>query len=181
MAINQRRPDTPLASTPEARIDPPIKRTQTTDPETGATTYRQSWSSSSGSKSSSSGRKPSSTVKKDSKKDSGNAREKSTSSKSSTSGSREITSAPIPKPAGFKKSEITPVKMKADNKFVPKTRKEQVTQNKIDDYNKNKSSSETYDQYRKKTQDRANLVAKKNPTRSGGSRSFAPSFDCGCK
>ena len=173
MAINQKRPDTPLAATPEAKIDPPIKRTQTTNPD-GSVTYRQSWSgSSSGSNSNSSTRRTTTAASK-------GAPAKSSSYKTATSGSREITSAPIPKAAGSKKTEISAPLMKKENKFVPKTQKEKVIEKKIQDYNKNKSSDETYDQYRKKTQDRANINSEKAKSSSGGKRVFAPTFDCKC-
>jgi len=45
-------------------IDPPIKRSQTTDPETGAITYRQSWESSSSTRRTSSGKKTAPSVRK---------------------------------------------------------------------------------------------------------------------
>ena len=167
MAINQ-RPDTPLAATPEPRIDPPVKRTQTTNPD-GSVTYRQSWSgSSSGSKSNTSTKRVSSA--------------KSSSYKTPTSGSREITSAPIPKVAGVKKEEIKAPLMKAENKFTPTTKKEQVISNKIDDYKKNKTSEESYDTYRKRIQDRANTnSAKAKSTSSRGVMSSNKNKDTSCK
>lgn len=167
MAINQ-RPDTPLAATPEPRIDPPVKRTQTTNPD-GSITYRQSWSgSSSGSKSNTSTKRVSPA--------------KSSLFKTATSGSREITSAPIPKAAGTKKEEIKAPLMKAENKFTPTTQKEKVIEKKIEDYKKNKTESESFDTYRKRIQERANINAEKaKSTSSKGVMSSSKNKDTSCK
>jgi hypothetical protein len=173
MAINQ-RPDTPLAATPDAKIDPPIKRTQSVDPDTGAITYRQSWSGSSKSNA------PPSSLHRLSR--SSDAPAKSSSFKSATSGSREITSAPIPKAAGAKKEEIKAPLMKAENKFTPTTQKEKVIENKIEDYKKNKSESESFDTYRKRIQERANEnAAKAKSTSSKGVMSSSKNKDTSCK
>ena len=171
MAINQ-RPDTPLAATPDAKIDPTISRTQTTNPD-GSTTYRQSWSGSNSGKSNA----PVSSLHRLSRSSDAPAK-----SLSSTSGSREITSAPIPKTAGVKKEEIKAPLMKAENKFVPTTQKEKVIENKVQDYKKNKTESESYDTYRKRIQDRANTNAEK--AKSSSSRdvmSSSKNKDTSCK
>jgi len=137
-----------LAQQAGTKSDPIIKRTQTTDPDTGAVTYRQSWDNKS-SKSTSRRTNTSPSIS-------------SVGSKvKSTSGSREITSAVIPKTAGTKKAEISAPLMKKDDKFTPTTRKEVVIEKKIDDYNKNKTSDESFDQYRKRIQERANINSEK--------------------
>lgn len=142
------------------KSDPIIKRTQTTDPDTGAVTYRQSWDSTSASKSAS--KSTTAPVKRTNALPSiSSVGSKSKSSKIATSGSREITSAPIPKAAGAKKTEISAPLMKKEDKFTPKTQKERVIENKIDDYNQNKTSGESFDQYRKRTQERANINSEK--------------------
>jgi len=138
-------------------IDPPITRSQTTDPETGAVTYRQSWSNTSVNKSTSAPVKRS-VSKSPSISPVGS---KVKSSKTVTPGSREVTSAAIPAAAAAKKADITAPLMKKEDKFVPKTQKEKVVDKKISDYNKNKSSDESFDQYRKRIQERANINAEK--------------------
>ena len=154
------------------KSDPIIKRTQTTDPDTGAVTYRQSWNNKSVSKSNAPARKTNTSPSIS-----------SVGSKvKNTSGSREITSAPIPKPAGTKKAEITAPLMKKDDKFTPTTRKEVVIEKKIDDYNKNKTSDESFDQYRKRIQERANINSEKaKSSKSGGSLLSDKNKDTSCK
>ena len=177
MAIQ--RLDTPLAATPDAKIDPPISRTQTTNPD-GSTTYRQSWSGSNSGKSNAPAKKPITSLHRLSR--SSDEPAKSSSFKASTSGSREITSAPIPKAAGTKKEEIKAPLMKADNKFVPTTQKEKVVEKKVEDYKKNKSDSESFDTYRKRIQDRANTNSEKaKSTSSGGSILTDKSRGATCK
>ena len=130
-------------------IDPPIKRSQTTDPDTGAITYRQSWS------------------------DSSRSTEKRTFSKSpsispvgsnvqskrvSTAGSREVTSVPIPTPAG-KTENTTPLakiltpNVKKDVKTIlyekqkkeGETREQYETRNKIEQQRVNENSAKAKD------------------------------------
>ena len=151
------------------KSDPIIKRTQTTDPDTGAVTYRQSWNDTSASKST--------------KRTNASPSISSVGSKvKNTSGSREITSAPIPKPAGAKKTEISAPLMKKEDKFTPKTQKERVNENKINDYNKNKTSGESFDQYRKRIQERANINSEKaNSSKGSGSLLSDKNKDTSCK
>ena len=132
-------------------IDPPIKRSQTTDPNTGAITYRQSWSNSG--RSAGKGKSPSiSSVGSKVKK-------------ISTAGSREVTSVPIPT-AAKKTEDSTPLA------------KIQVPINKIDSktilYEKQKKQGETREQYdtrNKIEQERVNKNSEKakEPSGSGGS------------
>lgn len=129
------------------KSDPIIKRTQTTDPDTGAVTYRQSWSDKS--KSGTTKRSTSPSISSVGSKVKSNA------------GSREFTSVPIPTAAGVKKAEITAPLMKKVDKPAPKSQKEKIAEKKIEDYNKNKESDETFDQYRKRIQERANENAEK--------------------
>lgn len=145
-------------------IDPPITRSQTTDPETGAVTYRQSWSNTAVNRSTTpSSRSTSAPVKRSAPKSPSISPvgSKVQSSKTVTPGSREVTSAAIPTAAGSKKAEITAPLIKKDDKFTPTTQKEKVVEKKIEDYNKNKTSDESFDQYRKRIQERANVNSEK--------------------
>lgn len=141
-------------------IDPPIKRSQTTDPETGAITYRQSWSDSSRSSGKIAGKSPSiSSV--------GSKVLKSTSSKTVTPKSREVTSVLIPKAAGRTDNEIKApiIKIQAP---VKKIDKETIL------YEKQKKEGETREQFdtrNKIEQERVNKNSEKakGPSGSGGS------------
>ena len=183
MAINQ-RPDTPLAATPDAKIDPIIKRSQSVDPDTGATTYKQSWSGSSANRSSAPVGKSNAPISSLHRLSRSSDEVKSAPAKTSSSfsGSREITSAPIPKAAEAKKAEIKAPLMKAESKFVPTTQKEKVIEKKVEDYKKNKTDNETFDVYRKRIQEKANInSAKAKSTSSGGSFLSDKSRDTSCK
>lgn len=151
-----KRLDTPLANS----IEPVIKKIVTTNPNTGVTTYKHSWSSGS-----------SSGVKKP-------VRQVSTGKPvaKKSSGSREFSTFTKPQMAGVKKQEVSAPEMKPEKKFVPTTQKEKVIQNKITDYNKNKQSSETFEDYRKRTQERANINAAKAKGESGGKKEFSKKF-----
>jgi len=138
-------------------IDPPITRSQTTDPETGAVTYRQSWSNTAVNRSTTPASKKS-VSKSPSISPVGS---KVKSSKTVTPGSREVTSASIPTASGAKKTNITAPLMKKSDKFTPTTQKEKVVEKKIEDYSKNKTSDESFDQYRKRIQERANINSEK--------------------
>lgn len=160
MAINQ-RPDTPLAATPDPSVDPIIKRTTTTNPSEGTTTYRQSWNTS--------GQKKSSTAVKSSTKSTGAPSK--TVAKTKTPSSREFTTFKSPTAAGpTKDMNINTPAIKSRESFVPKARTEIIASNKVKDYNKNKSEGEDFTQYRKRIQDRANKVAAdtKSKSSSGG-------------
>jgi len=126
-------------------IDPPIKRSQTTDPDTGAIIYRQSWSNTSSSKSISASKSPSiSTV---------GSKVKST--KTVTPASREVTSASVPT-AAKKTESTTPLakiqvpNIKKDTKTIlydkqkkeGETREQFETRNKIEQERVNKNSAE---------------------------------------
>ena len=144
-------------------IDPPIKRSQTTDPETGAITYRQSWESSS-----SAGRRTAPLVRKTTSiSPVGSKVPKSTSSKTVTPVSREVTSVPIPKAAGRTDNEIKApiIKIQAP---VKKIDKETIL------YEKQKKEGETREQFdtrNKIEQERVNKNSEKakGPKGSGGS------------
>lgn len=153
-----KRPDTPLANT----IDPGIKKIVTTNPNTGVTTYKHTWNSDS-----------SSGVKKTVAKSNGI---KPTTKKSSTSGTREFSTFSKPKNVGVKKQEISAAEMKPEKKFVPTTQKEKVIERKITDYNKNKQSNESFDEYRKRIQERANKNSAKAKSSSGGRTEFSKKF-----
>ena len=120
-------------------IDPPIKRSQTTDPETGAITYRQSWESSS-----SAGRRTTPSVRKTTSiSPVGSKVPKSTSSKTVTPGSREVTSAPIPKAAGRTDNEIKAPPIKVQNPVKRSTREDII-------YLKRKKENETREEFDKR-------------------------------
>lgn len=151
MAINQ-RPDTPLAATPDPVINPngPIKRTTTTNPSEGTTTYRQYWNTSSQNKTSSSSKHVA--------KSTGDTRNIAT--KTNTPNSREFTTFKSPTAAGPTKDiSINTPAIKSKESFVPKARTEIIASNKVKDYNKNKSEGEDFTQYRKRIQDKANKVS----------------------
>jgi hypothetical protein len=136
-------------------IDPPIKRSQTTDPDTGAITYRQSWSNTSSSKSRSASKSPSiSTV---------GSKVKST--KTVTPASREVTSVPVPTPA--KKTESSTPLAKIQTSNVKKDAKTIL-------YEKQKKEGETREQYEARNKIEQQRVNKnsaeaKAPRGSGGS------------
>lgn len=109
-------------------IDPPIKRSQTTDPDTGAITYRQSWSDSS--RSAGKGKSPSIS----------SIGSKVQSKRVSTAGSREVTSVPVPTPAGRTDNEIKAPLIKIQ---VPNVKKDSKTIL----YEKQKKEGETREQF----------------------------------
>ena len=121
-------------------IDPPIKRSQTTDPETGAITYRQSWESSSSTR----GKKTTPSVRKTTSiSPVGSKVSKSTSSKTVTPGSREVISAPIPKSAGRTDNEIKAPLIKVQNPVKRSTREDII-------YLKRKKENETREEFNKR-------------------------------
>lgn len=136
-------------------IDPPIKRSQTIDPDTGAITYRQSWSDSSRSSSKIAGKSPSIS----------SVGSKVQPKRVSTSGSREVTSVPVPTPA--KKTEISTPLAKIQTPNVKKDSKTIL-------YEKQKKEGETREQFNtrdKIEQQRVNKNSEKakGPSGSGGS------------
>lgn len=142
-------------------IDPPIKRSQTTDPETGAITYRQSWSNTSTNKSTTK-RTPS---KSPSISQVG-SKVKSTSSKTVTPGSREITSAPIPKAAGRTDNKITAPPIKVQTPVKASTREDII-------YSKRKKENETREEFDKRDKEederlKINAAKAKEKKGSGG-------------
>jgi len=143
-------------------IDPPIKRSQTTDPETGAITYRQSWESSS-----SAGRRTTPSVRKTTSISPVGSKvkpSKSTSSKVSTAGSREVTSAPIPKAAGRTDNEIKAPPIKVQNPVKRSTREDII-------YLKRKKENETLEEFDKRDKEedeRLKINALKNQRRGDG-------------
>lgn len=152
-------------------IDPPIKRSQTTDPETGAITYRQSWESSSSTRGTSAGKKTAPSVRKTTSISPVGSKvqpSKSTSSKVSTAGSREVTSVPIPKAAGRTDNEIKvqPIKVQTP---VKKIDKETIL------YEKQKKEGETREQYETRNkieQQRVNENSAKAKDKSGSGGSI---------
>lgn len=136
-------------------IDPPIKRSQTTDPDTGAITYRQSWSDSSRSSGKVVGKSPSIS----------SVGSKVQPKRVSTAGSREVTSVPVPTPAVKTDSSTPLAKIQTPN--VKKDSKTIL-------YEKQKKEGETREQYdtrNKAEQQRVNENAAKakEPKGSGGS------------
>jgi hypothetical protein len=146
-------------------IDPPIKRSQTTDPETGAITYKQSWESSSSAKRTTPSVKKTTSISPVGSKVQPS---KSTSSKVSTAGSREVTSVPIPKAAGRTDNEIKvqPIKVQTP---VKKIDKETIL------YEKQKKEGETREQYETRNkieQQRVNENSAKAKDKSGSGGSI---------
>ena len=143
-------------------IDPPIKRSQTTDPETGAITYRQSWESSS-----SAGRRTTPSVRKTTSISPVGSKvppSKSTSSKTVTPKSREVTTVPIPKAAGRTDNEIKAPLIKIQNPVERSTREDII-------YSKRKKENETreeFDKRDKEEDERLNKNALKNQRKGDG-------------
>jgi hypothetical protein len=149
--------------------NPVISRTQTTNPD-GSVTYKQSWDDTSVNKPTTPISKP---VVKPVKKTTNSVppkvvTPKSTSSKIVTPNSREITSLPPMQIKQGIKPEITAPLGIPNNNFVPTTQKEKMVQWRIQDYNKNKINGESFEVYRKRIQDKANLNSAKAKSRSGG-------------
>jgi len=146
-------------------IDPPIKRSQTTDPETGAITYRQSWESSSSTRRTSSGKKTAPSVRKTTSiSPVGSKVPKSTSSKTVTPESREVTTVPIPKAAGRTDNEIKAPPIKIQNPVERSTREDII-------YSKRKKENETreeFDKRDKEEDERLNKNALKNQRKGDG-------------
>ena len=148
-------------------IDPPIKRSQTTDPETGAITYRQSWESSSSTRGTSAGKKTAPSVKKTTSISPVGSKvqpSKSKSSKVSTAGSREVTTVPIPKAAGRTDNEIKAPLIKIQNPVERSTREDII-------YSKRKKENETreeFDKRDKEEDERLNKNALKNQRKGDG-------------
>ena len=153
-------------------IEPTIKRTQSTDPETGAITYRQSWESSSSTrgKSSSAGRKTTPSVRKTtsispvgSKVSPSKSTSKSTTppSKVSTSGSREVTSVPIPKPAGRTDNEIKapPIKIQNPTASAVKDKLQLREEKNTAFYMRTKKEGETREQWNKRDAENSERAA----------------------
>lgn len=175
MAINQ-RPDTPLAATPEPDINPngPIKRTTSTNPSEGTTTYRQSWNTSSQSKSSTPAKAKSAPTKPVSAPMKPVSAPAKTATKTNTPNSREFTTFKSPTAAGpTKDMSIKTPAIKSRESFVPKARTEIIASNKVKDYNKNKSGGEGFEEYRKRIQENANKVSEKNKAKSSSSGSLS--------
>ena len=148
-------------------IDPPIKRTQTTDPETGAITYRQSWESSSSTRGTSAGKKTTPSVRKTTSISPVGSKvqpSKSTSSKTVTPGSREVTTVPIPKAAGRTDNKITAPPIKVEAPVKRSTREDII-------YSKRKKENETreeFDKRDKEEDERLNKNALKNQRKGDG-------------
>jgi hypothetical protein len=153
--------------------NPVISRTQTTNPD-GSVTYKQSWDDTSVNKSNT----PITKVTKPIVKKTTNSVPpnvvvpKSTSSKIVTPNSREITSLPPMQIKQGIKPEITAPLGIPNNNFVPTTQKEKMIQWRIQDYNKNKINGESFEVYRKRIQDKANLNSAKAKEPSGSGSYF---------
>jgi len=115
MAIN--RSDTPLAVTPDPPKDGGIKKTQSTNPETGVTTYKQSWSNSYGRKSSAAPAKAA-PVKREPVKAASSVSAAPAKTSGSSAGSREFSTFPSPKAAGAVTQKITEQKRLKDEREI---------------------------------------------------------------
>lgn len=149
-------------------IDPPIKRSQTTDPETGAITYRQSWSNTAVNRSTTPvSKKTTPSVRKTTSISPVGSKvqpSKSKSSKVSTAGSREVTTVPIPKAAGRTDNNITAPPIKVEAPVKRSTREDII-------YSKRKKENETreeFDKRDKEEDERLNKNALKNQRKGDG-------------
>jgi hypothetical protein len=179
MAI--KRTDTPLAATSEPKAIDPV-RTQMTDPDTGVTTYKHTWSNSYGKKSGTPTTKTTTPLVKRTSTDtakkpiSAPVRKPSSAparkeESGSTSGSREFTSVPRLTPAGktddAKPSAAIPTE-KQLNKVAPPTREEKIKIGYQKSYNEQKKPGETFEQWHKGLEDRVNKQSIKNQRRGDG-------------
>lgn len=179
MAINQRRPDTPLADTSDPKsIDPIVNRTKSTDPETGVTTYKHTWSNSYGKRTSAPTTKTTTPlVKKTSSEP-----VKKTSSGSS-SGSRTFTSLPRLTPAG--KTEDTkpsaPIPTETQLSKNTKTRADNLRAIYAPSYNKTKKPGQSFEDWNKQEWDRVKENSRKAKEPRGSKLFFSiddPSNNC---
>lgn len=165
MAIN--RSDTPLAVTPDPPKDGGIKKTQSTNPETGVTTYKQSWGNSYGRKSSAAPTKAApakaAPVKREPVKAASSVSAAPAKTSGSTAGSREFSTFPSPKAAGAVTQKITAPTIDNSKKFVPSTTKEKRIEKQVSTYNKEKKEGESFDTYRARRTSETQAAIKKGP------------------
>lgn len=188
MAIN--RTDTPLAATSEPKAIDPV-RTQMTDPDTGVTTYKHTWSNSYGKKSGTPTTKTTTPLVKrtitDTAKKPSSAPVRRPSSapakkeeSESTSGSREFTSLPRLTPAGktvdtkpsasipqIKESSKEEIKKGIrDNQLFKRGENQKAIYEKS--YNEQKKPGETFEQWHGKLTQKTQEQAKKNQRKGDG-------------
>ena len=139
----------------------PIKKTQTVDPDTGAITYRHSWSGSSESS------KPRTTNTTPRRQSPGISTVGSKiSSKKETSGSREFTSVPRPTAAG-RTDDTKPSAALPTVRTTP-TKEERYRAINTPSYNKYKKSGQTFEDWDKSEKERVNKNALKNQRKGDG-------------
>jgi hypothetical protein len=161
------RKDIPLSSTSEPKAIDPV-RTQLTDPDTGVTTYKHTWSNTYGRKSSSPTTKTTTPlVKRESthvKKQSSAPIKKESSGTSS--GERTFTSVARPTPAG----RTDDTKPKADLPTVRTTPTKQERYKAINtpSYEKYKKPGQSFEDWDKSEKERVNKNALKNQRKGDG-------------
>lgn len=177
MAI--RRTDTPLATTSDPKaIDPVVAKSQSTDPDTGVTTYKHTWSNTYGRKSAAPTTRTTTPLVKRAttpeRKTSSAPVKKQSSSSLKVPQERTFTSLPRLTPAGktddTKPSAPMPqIKEFSKEKLKEESRKATVFERterakKIykDDYEKQKKPGETFEQWHDKLNERVNKQSAKN-------------------
>ena len=163
-----KRKDTPLATTSDPKeIEPTVKKTQSTDPDTGVTTYKHSWSNSYGKRTSAPTTKTTTPlVKRDTapvRKPSSAPVKKPSSSSGTTSGSREFTSLPKLTPAGRTDDTKPSAPLaKIKEKATPLTKQEEKEIIYKKSYESSKKTGESFNDWYAKLDERTKANSAKN-------------------
>lgn len=168
-----KRKDIPLASTSDPKeIEPNVKKTQTTDPDTGVTTYRHTWSNSYGKRTAAPTTKTTTPLVKRTAapvaRTSSKPAARTSSSSGTTSGSREFTSLPKLTPAGRTDDTKPSAPLaKITEKATPLTKEEKREIIYKKSYESSKKTGESFDEWYNKLDERTKSQSAKN--RSKGS------------
>ena len=163
-----KRKDIPLASTSDPKeIEPNVKKTQTTDPDTGVTTYRHTWSNSYGKRTAAPTTKTTTPLVKRTAapvaRTSSKPAARTSSSSGTTSGSREFTSLPKLTPAERTDDTKPSAPLaKIQEKVPPLTKKQKIEIIYKVPYNKSKKEGESFDDWYKKLDEKTKENSYKN-------------------
>jgi hypothetical protein len=155
------RKDTPLASTSEPKaIDPPVKKTESVDPDTGVTTYKHTWSNTYGKKSSAPTTKTTTPLVK---RESTPVKKQSSGS---SSGERSFTSVARPTPAG--RTDDTKPKAAIPTVRNTPTKQERYVAINTPSYKKYAKPGQSFEDWDKSEKERVNKNALKNQKKGDG-------------
>jgi hypothetical protein len=170
-----KRKDTPLATTSYPKeIEPTIKKTQSTDPDTGVTTYKHSWSNSYGKRTSAPTTKTTTPLVKRTTAPVARTSSKpvarttapaarTSSSSGTTSGSREFTSLPKLTPAGRTDDTKPSAPLaKIKEKATPLTKQEEKEIIYKKSYESSKKTGESFNDWYAKLDERTKANSAKN-------------------